>query len=125
MDLAKLKTLVVDDMSSMRMMVKAVLREHGIVDVKEASDGDKALEMYGHNDFQLIICDWDMPRMTGLEFLEAVRGEEAGRALPFIMLTANSNRDHVGKAIKAGVSDYIAKPFRPADLMKKIGRVLR
>lgn len=125
MDLSKLKTLVVDDMPSMRMMIKAVLREHGIIDVREAPDGEKALEIFGTGRFGLVVCDWDMPRMNGLELLQALRGAQPGRDVPFIMLTANAGRDHVGQAIDAGVSDYLAKPFKPADLIKKIGRVIR
>lgn len=125
MDFSKLKTLVVDDMSSMRMMIKAVLREHGIVDVVEAGDGEKAAEILQNKTFQLIICDWDMPKMNGLEFLRHVRTASSTGQMPFIMLTANSDREHVAQAIDAGVNDYLAKPFKPADLMRKIGHVLR
>ena len=125
MDLTKLKTLIIDDMSSMRMMIKSVLREYGIIDVHEAADGEKAVDMIGAGRFDLIICDWDMPRMNGLEFLQHVRGDEKIRDLPFIMLTANFDREHVSQAIEAGVNDYLAKPFKPADLMRKIERAIR
>lgn len=125
MDLTKLKTLIIDDMSSMRMMIKSVLREYGIVDVHEAANGEKAVEAIAAARFDLIICDWDMPRMDGLEFLQHVRADDDTRHLPFIMLTANYDRDHVAQAIDAGVSDYLAKPFKPADLMRKIDRAMR
>ena len=125
MDLTKLKTLIVDDISSMRMMIKSVLREYGIIDVYEAGDGEKAVEVIAASRFDLIICDWDMPKMNGLEFLQHVRADETTRQLPFIMLTANANREHVAQAIDAGVSDYLAKPFKPADLIRKIDRVKR
>lgn len=125
MDLSKLKTLVVDDMSSMRMMVKAVLRGNGILDVHEAGDGEKVIEVLRGSDFQLIICDWDMPNVSGLEVLKHVRGDEHQKDLPFIMLTANADRDHVAQAIDAGVSDYLSKPFKPADLIRKIGNAIR
>jgi two-component system chemotaxis response regulator CheY len=125
MNLSKLKVLVVDDMSSMRMMIKAVLRELGIVEIREAGDGSKALEQFAGHSFDLVICDWDMPNTTGLEVLRALRSEAATLRLPFIMLTANSKRDHVRAAIDAGVSDYLAKPFKPIDLRSKIARVLR
>ena len=125
MDLTKLKTLIIDDMSSMRMMIKSVLREYGIIDVHEAADGEKAVELIAGGRFDLIICDWDMPKMTGLEFLRHVRATDTTRQLPFIMLTAVSDRDHVAQAIDAGVSDYLAKPFKPADLMRKIDRAMR
>ncbi len=124
MDLTKLKMLIIDDMSSMRMMIKSVLREYGIIDVHEAADGEKAVEMTAAGRFDLIICDWDMPRMNGLEFLQHVRADDTTRQLPFIMLTAVSDRDHVAQAIDAGVSDYLAKPFKPADLMRKIQRAM-
>ena len=125
MNLTKLKTLIVDDISSMRMMIKSVLREYGIIDVHEAADGEKAVELIAAGRFDLIICDWDMPKMDGLEFLQYVRSDDSIRHLPFIMLTANSNREHVAQAIDAGVSDYLAKPFKPADLIRKIDRVKR
>lgn len=123
MDLTKLKPLVVDDMASMRMMIKAVLRDVGMVAVQEANDGEKALEMIAGGAFDLVICDWEMPKVSGLEVLQAVRAQPKTAALPFIMLTANSRRDFVSKAIEAGVSDYLAKPFKPIELIKKIQRV--
>lgn len=123
MDLTKLKPLVVDDMASMRMMIKAVLRDVGMVAVQEANDGEKALEMIAGGAFDLVICDWEMPKVSGLEVLQVVRAQPKTAALPFIMLTANSRRDFVSKAIEAGVSDYLAKPFKPIELIKKIQRV--
>ena len=125
MNLAKLKTLVVDDMSSMRMMIKSVLRDNGIVDIVEAADGEKAVELLAKGRIDLVICDWDMPNMNGLAFLRHVRADAAMARLPFIMLRANADRDHVERAIEAGVSDYLAKPFKPPDLIRKVLRVLR
>ena len=125
MNLAKLKTLVVDDMSSMRMMIKSVLRDNGIVEIVEAADGEKAVELLAKGRIDLVICDWDMPNMNGLAFLRHVRADAAMARLPFIMLTANADRDHVERAIEAGVSDYLAKPFKPPDLIRKVMRVLR
>lgn len=120
----KLDVLVVDDMSSMRLMIKAVLREMGIESVTQAGDGEKALEILASRTFDLLICDWDMPKMTGLEVLQALRGGDRQPDLPFIMLTANSDRSHVMQAIEGGVSDYLAKPFKPQALVDKIERVL-
>jgi CheY-like chemotaxis protein len=125
MDLAKLKTLVVDDMSSMRMTVKAVLREHGIVSVHEAGNGARALELLAGDAFELVICDWEMPNVSGLEVLQQLRAQPDTAALPFIMLTANADRDHVRRAIEAGVSDFLTKPFKATDLINKIHRALR
>lgn len=123
MDRKATKILVVDDMSSMRMMIKAVLREAGYESVHEAGDGEKALELIGATPFGLVICDWEMPRVNGLEVLRQVRAAAATAALPFVMLTAVADRAHVGQAIEAGVSDYLVKPFKPLDLLHKIGRV--
>ena len=125
MDMSRLKVLVVDDMSSMRMMIKAILREIGVVAISEAGDGEKAIERLGHGAFDMVICDWDMPKATGLDVLRQVRGEATTASLPFIMLTANAGRAYVTDAIEAGVSDYLAKPFKPDDLIHKIQRVLR
>lgn len=122
--MSKIKVLVVDDMSSMRMMIKAVLREIGVVEIAEAGDGVKAGEMLAARPYDLVICDWDMPKANGLEVLQRVRGAGALATTPFIMLTANSQRDHVSQAIEAGVSDYLAKPFKPDDLMRKVRRVV-
>ena len=120
----KLRILVVDDMSSMRMMIKSVLHKLGVTDIHEANDGEKALEAIAAYEFDLVICDWDMPKVTGLEVLQQVRDSNTTRELPFIMLTAVSNRDNVVSAIQAGVSDYLAKPFKPQDLINKINGVL-
>lgn len=125
MDLSKLTVFVADDMSSMRMMIKAVLRQVGIEAVAEAGDGVKAIEALSARSYDLLICDWDMPKATGLEVLQHVRGDPSLAKLPFIMLTANANRVNVQQAIDAGVSDYLAKPFKPEDLLRKIRRVLR
>jgi two-component system chemotaxis response regulator CheY len=123
---AELKVLVVDDMASMRLMIKAVLRDTGIADVREAGDGEKALELLlaGNSGFDLVICDWDMPKKDGLEVLRSLRGDARLAQLPFIMLTANSARGQVMQAIDAGVSDYLARPFKPQALIDKIRRVL-
>ncbi len=125
LDLTRLTVMVADDMSSMRMMIKAVLRQVGIDAIAEAGDGDKAMELLSARHHDLVICDWDMPKANGLEVLQHVRGDPSLAELPFIMLTANSNRASVQQAIDAGVSDYLAKPFKPEDLLRKIRRVLR
>ncbi len=118
-----LRLLVVDNMSSIRLLIKAILREMGITSIVDANDGQKALEHLAAQPFDLVICDWDMPKVTGLEVLQQVRSVEKTSSLPFIMLTANSNRDSVSKAIEANVSDYLAKPFKPEDLVNKIKRL--
>jgi two-component system chemotaxis response regulator CheY len=123
-DYSKLEVLVIDDMSSMRLMIKAVLRDMGVESIAQAGDGEKALEVLAGRKFGLVICDWDMPKKTGIEVLQALRGGDRQPDLPFIMLTANSDRQHVMQAIQSGVSDYLAKPFQPQALVEKIERVL-
>jgi two-component system, chemotaxis family, chemotaxis protein CheY len=118
--MSDLKILLVDDMGSMRAVIKAFLVDDGYINIVEAADGIKALELLKHGNFDFIICDWDMPKMTGLELLIEVRASEQLKHLPFLMLTATNKTEKVKAAINAGVSDYIAKPFKPQTLMDKI-----
>lgn len=118
------KVLVVDDMKSMRNLIKACLGELGLTEISEAADGKMALALLRSKPFDLVICDWDMPTMDGLEVLRAVRSEERLAELRFIMLTANALDSKVREAINAGVSDYVAKPFLPETLQKKVTRQL-
>jgi two-component system chemotaxis response regulator CheY len=118
------KVLVVDDMKSMRNLIKACLGELGLTEISEATDGKMALALLRSKPFDLVICDWDMPTMDGLEVLRTVRSEERLAELRFIMLTANALGSKVREAIDAGVSDYVAKPFLPETLQKKVARQL-
>lgn len=115
-----IRILLVDDVSSMRGVAKMFLADAGYVNIEETSDGKKALHLLEHNKFDLIISDWDMPIMSGIDLLKAVKANDKLKDIPFLMLTATSKSDYVQAAIKAGVSDYIAKPFQPQTLIKKI-----
>jgi two-component system chemotaxis response regulator CheY len=115
--------LVVDDHASTRDLIKAILRSAGFTRVLQADNGRNALEMLRRERFGLIICDWNMPVLNGLETLKSVRGDAALSNLPFIMLTAESYSDSLKAAIAAGVSDYIAKPFTADTLLNKIASV--
>ncbi|TAN49606.1 MAG: response regulator [Methylococcaceae bacterium] len=121
---ASRKILVVDDMKSMRSLIKACLVDMGVEDIAEAADGKSALSILRIKRFDLTICDWDMPVMDGLELLQLVRADERLNAMRFLMLTANVHASKVGMAIAAGVSDYIAKPFKPDTLQTKVTRLL-
>lgn len=123
-DLAAHKVLVVDDMKSMRNLIRACLSELGLRNVAEAADGRSALGLMRSKPFDLIICDWDMPAMDGLELLKTIRSDERLAGLHFLMLTANAQASKVGEAIAAGVNDYVAKPFQPETLQKKVTRLL-
>jgi len=116
------KTLVVDDFSTMRKIVKNVLRQINITDVAEAENGKMALAVLKKDAaaFDLIVSDWIMPEMTGIDFLKACKEDDAIKSIPFVMVTAEAQKDSVLEAIKAGVDNYIAKPFTPDKLQQAI-----
>ena len=116
------KTLVVDDFATMRKIVKNVLRQINITNVAEAEDGKVAPDILKRDpaDFELIVSDWIMPVMTGIDFLKACKEDDAVRKIPFVMVTAEAQKDSVLEAIKAGVDNYIVKPFTPDKLQEAI-----
>jgi two-component system chemotaxis response regulator CheY len=124
----KTRILVVDDMGPLRAIVKGQLKDLGFTDILEASDGHRAIEVL-KTEFlkgqpvELILSDWNMPVMKGIEFLKLVRADKRLGPLPFIMITAESERTLVMDAVKAGVSSYIMKPFTPAMLEAKMKTV--
>lgn len=120
----KFPVLVVDDFSTMRRIIRGALREMGIEDVCEAEDGKAALQKLKLRDFKLIISDWNMPNLMGIDLLRRVRADPSHRHIPFLMVTAEARRDYVIEAAKAGVSNYITKPFTPEDLQKKIESII-
>ena len=120
-----MKTLVVDDFATMRKIVKNVLKQIEITNVTEAENGKQALEILkGDPTFELIVSDWIMPEMTGIEFLRACKGDDAIKKIPFIMVTAEAQKDSVVEAIKGGVDNYIVKPFTPDNLQKAIQKAI-
>ena len=128
-DTRNLKFLVVDDSLHIRKIIKAVCQSIGVHDVVEASDGRVALEELktnrrGRGKIDLIICDWAMPELTGLELLRAVRADSSLRKTPFLMVTAEHDQAHVLQAVKEGVDDYVIKPFTADTLTEKIERIL-
>jgi two-component system chemotaxis response regulator CheY len=119
-----MNVLVVDDLGSARKILKRLLAEIGSFSVDEASDGEEALLKLNKTQFDLVISDWEMPKMKGIELLEAIRQDQKLCKIPFIMITANRTREGVIKANNFGVSDYISKPFDSATLRAKIDGVL-
>lgn len=115
--------LVVDDSSTMRRIVTNTLRELGLRHITTAEDGDEALEIFNRGTFDLVLSDHKMPNMSGEEFLEHVRSGDNNSDVPFIMITAESFRDNVMKAVQLGVSNYIVKPFSTQQLLEKILKV--
>lgn len=115
--------LVVDDFATMRRIVKTCLRQLGFENVTEAEDGKVALEKLNANDFKLVISDWNMPNMMGIDLLRSVRGTEKLKAMPFLMVTAEAQKENVLEAAKAGVSNYIVKPFTADQLEAKLAAI--
>lgn len=118
-----LRVLVVDDFATMRRIVKGVLKQLGFSDIIEAEDGSLALDLLQKEKVGLIVSDWNMPNMTGLDLLKAVRGDDSMKGIPFIMVTAEGQKENVVEAVKAGVSNYIVKPFTPETFNEKLQKV--
>lgn len=120
-----LKILVVDDFSTMRRIVKNLLVELGFTAtlIQEADDGVSAMAMLKAQPFDFVVTDWNMPNMTGIDLLRAIRAEPALKALPVLMVTAENNRDQIIAAAQAGVNGYIVKPFTAATLQEKLAKV--
>lgn len=123
--MSKVSVLVVDDATFIRDLVKKGLRDHfpGI-QLEEAVNGRKAQQLLNRQAVDLILCDWEMPEMSGLELLSWCRGEEAHKGTPFIMVTSRGDKENVVQAIQAGVSDYIGKPFSNDQLVTKVKKAL-
>lgn len=119
-----IRVLVVDDHSMTRTMVKAILRGVGFSNVIQAENGPDAIRRIFEDRVQFVICDWNMPQANGLEVLKTVRSDSRFKALPFLMLTAEAYRENVEAAVKAGVTDYITKPFTAETLLDKVATIL-
>lgn len=115
-----MRVLLVDDFATMRKIIKNVLRQINIENVLEAENGKQALTILKAEKVDLIISDWIMPEMTGIEFLRACKADETISHIPFIMVTAEAQKDSVVEAIKSGVDNYIVKPFTPEKLKDAI-----
>ena len=118
------KILIVDDMQTMRRILKSALVDIGFNDVTDTDGGETALLMLEQGDYDLLITDWNMPGMEGIDLLKAVRASDKLKAMPVLMVTAEAKRDQIMEAAQAGVNGYIIKPFQPAMLKEKIGKVL-
>ncbi len=116
--------LIVDDYKTMLRILRNLLRQLGFANVDEAIDGSSAMQKVKQSDFGLIISDWNMEPMTGLQFLKEVRADAAHKHIPFIMVTAESKSENVIAAKEAGVSNYIVKPFNAETLKAKMVSVL-
>lgn len=123
--MAMLKALVVDDASFVRDLVKRTVRNRfPVIELAEAPNGKKAQFMMTKTRFDLVLCDWEMPEMSGLELLRWMRQQDALKHCPFIMITSRGDKSHVIEAVQEGVSEYLGKPFSPDGLSKKIIKVM-
>ncbi len=118
-----MKILIVDDFSTMRRIIKNLLRDLGFNNTAEADDGVTALPMLQSGNFDFLVTDWNMPNMTGIQLLEAVRADTKLQKLPVLMVTAEAKRDQIIMAAQAGVNGYIVKPFTAATLKEKIEKI--
>ncbi|WP_196137342.1 chemotaxis response regulator CheY [Aliikangiella sp. G2MR2-5] len=118
-----MKILVVDDFSTMRRIIKNLLRDLGFTNTHEADDGNTALPMLQTGNFDFLITDWNMPGMQGIDLLKAVRADEKLKSIPVLMVTAESKREQIIEAAQAGVNGYIVKPFTAATLNEKLGKI--
>ena len=118
-----MKILIVDDFSTMRRIIKNLLRDLGFTNTQEADDGSTALPMLKSGGFDFLVTDWNMPGMTGIELLKAVRADPNLVKLPVLMVTAESKREQIVEAAEAGVNGYVVKPFTAATLEEKIKKI--
>lgn len=118
-----MKILVVDDFSTMRRIIKNLLRDLGFNNTAEADDGNTALPMLQNGNFDLLVTDWNMPGMQGIDLLKAVRSDPKLAKLPVLMVTAESKRDQIVEAAQAGVNGYIVKPFTAITLKEKLEKI--
>lgn len=119
-----LKILIVDDFPTMRRIVRTLMKQNGYSNFTEAEDGEQALKMLNNEkNYEMVVSDWNMPNMTGLELLKAVRADDKLKHLPFLMVTAEAEKENIIEAVKAGVSNYIVKPFTGQALKDKLDKI--
>lgn len=119
-----MKILVVDDFSTMRRIIRNLLKELGFVNVSEAEDGVDGLnKLRTEGNYEFVVSDWNMPNMTGIEMLRQIRADAALKHLPVLMVTAEAKRENIIEAAQAGASGYVVKPFTAATLDEKLKKV--
>lgn len=124
MKINEIRILLVDDMESMRGIIKSTLQKLGVVNIHTAINGYDAIKTLSKKEVDLVISDWDMPKVTGIEFLKYMRSTTKYKKMPVILLTASNERSRVKEAIEAGASDYLTKPFKAADLEQKLTKLI-
>lgn len=120
-----MKILVVDDMTTMRRIVKNILKQLGFANVEEAENGQEALQKLRAERFDFVVSDWNMPVMTGIDLLRAIRADAQLKAIPVLMVTAEAQQANLVDAIQAGVSNYIVKPFTAETMQEKLQKIFK
>ncbi len=120
-----MNVLVVDDAATMRRIVRGLLRELGLKNIREAEDGAIALESLKTHKMDLVVSDWSMPNMTGLELLQKMKADDGLKDIPVLMVTAESKKENIMQAVQAGVSNYIVKPFNSQTLEDKLHKIFK
>lgn len=120
-----MKVLVVDDMVTMRRIVKNILKQLGFANVEEAENGQEALQKLQADRYDFVVSDWNMPVMTGIDMLRAIRADEKLKTTPVLMVTAEAQQSNLVEAVQAGVSNYIVKPFTAEILQEKIAKIFK
>jgi two-component system chemotaxis response regulator CheY len=120
-----MKILVVDDFSTMRRIIKNLLKDLGFTNVQEADDGTTALLMLVRGDFDFVVTDWNMPGMQGIDLLRAIRANDNLKHLPVLMVTAEAKKEQIVAAAQAGVNGYVIKPFTAATLKEKLEKIFQ
>ena len=118
-----MKILVVDDMSTMRRIVKNILKQIGFSNMEEAENGQEALAKLRADTFGFVVSDWNMPVMPGIEMLRAIRADEKLKHIPVLMVTAEAQKENLIEAIQAGVNNYVVKPFTAETMQEKINKI--
>ena len=122
MDL-NMKVMIVDDFATMRRILRNILKQIGFKNIIEADDGKHALKELKKEKVDLIMCDWNMPEMPGIELLKNVRSDDELKNIPFVMVTAEAQKDNILEAVKSGVSNYVVKPFTAETITEKLNKV--
>jgi Response regulator containing CheY-like receiver, AAA-type ATPase, and DNA-binding domains len=118
-----MRILIVDDFSTMRRIIKNLLNDLGYTNTAEADDGNTALVALAQGSFDFVVTDWNMPGMTGIELLKAIRADDRFKTLPVLMVTAEAKREQIIEAAQNGVNGYIIKPFTAQTLEEKLGKI--
>ena len=122
MDL-NMKVMIVDDFATMRRILRNILKQIGFKNIIEADDGKHALKELKKEKVDLIMCDWNMPEMPGIELLKNIRSDDELKEIPFVMVTAEAQKDNILEAVKSGVSNYVVKPFTAETITEKLSKI--